>query len=107
VAAQNGALAFLRRSLSLFLKIKSLRSDSAFYQAAVIDGFAERGIGYTITADQHAGVKEVIKTVGNWKPLLTAGRLVRHGRRLILRLATSLEKYRMFLQVRRLCATFR
>ena len=242
VAAQSGAVGFLRRCLNLCPKIKYLRSDSAFYQAAVIDECVERGIGYTITADQDAGVKEVIKTVRDWKPLFTAageatdrevgtaihllrkakepvrlvvqrwrdpqlalfepkgycyqviasnrdelgaeevvwfhnqrgqvenfikelkigfgmeqmasgdfganalwfalgvlaynltqaqkllfldegwrsktistlrwqliqtaGRLVRHGRRLILRLATSLEKYRLFLEIRRLCATF-
>jgi len=242
VAAQSGAVGFLRRCLELCPKIKYLRSDSAFYQAAVIDECVERGIGYTITADQDAGVKEVIKTVRDWKPLFTAageatdrevgtaihllrkakepvrlvvqrwrdpqlalfepngycyqviasnrdelgaeevvwfhnqrgqvenfikelkigfgmeqmasgdfganalwfalgvlaynltqaqkllfldegwrsktistlrwqliqtaGRLVRHGRRLILRLATSLEKYRLFLEIRRLCATF-
>jgi hypothetical protein len=242
VAAQSGALAFLRRCLNLCPRIKYFRSDSAFYQAAVIDECEERGIGYTITADQDAGVKEVIKTVRDWKPLFTkereatdrevgtaiyllrkakepvrlvvqrwrdpqlalfepngycyyviasnrdelgaeevvwfhnqrgqvenfikelkigfgmeqmtsgdfganalwfalgvlaynltqaqkllfldegwrsktivtlrwqliqtAGRLVRHGRRLILRLATSLEKYRLFLEIRRLCAAF-
>jgi hypothetical protein len=242
VPAQSGALRFLKRCLSLCSGIKYLRSDSAFYQAEVIEECEERGIGYTITADQDAGVKEVIKTVRDWKPLLTeegeatdrevgtaihmmgkagpvfrlvverwrdpqlalfepngycyhviasnrdeleaeevvwfhnqrgqaenfikelkigfgmeqmtsgefganalwfalgvlaynltqaqkllflderwrsktiatlrwqlietAGRLVRHGRRLILRLATSLEKYRLFLEVRRLCAAF-
>jgi hypothetical protein len=41
-----------------------------------------------------------------WQLIQTAGRLVRHGRRLILRLATSLEKYRLFLEIRRLCAAF-
>jgi len=48
------------------------------------------------------------KTVATlrWQLIETAGRLVRHGRRLILRLATSLEKYRLFLEIRRLCATF-
>ncbi len=69
VAAQSGALEFLRRCLSRCPKIKYLRSDSAFYQAKVIDECEERAIGYTITADQDAGVKEVIKTIGDWKPL--------------------------------------
>jgi len=242
VAAQSGAVDFLRRCLSLCPEIRYFRSDSAFYQAAVIDECEERGLGYTITADQDAAVKEVIKTIGDWKVLLdrdgretdrevgtaihalgkgkaifrlvverwidpqrslfspngycyhaiasnrdelvaeevvwfhnqrgqaenfikelkigfgmeqmtsgdfganalwfalgvlaynltqaqkllfmdegwrsktiatlrwqfieTAGRLVRHGRRLILRLATSMEKYRLFLEIRRLCAAF-
>jgi len=242
VPAQSGTLRFLRQCLSLCPRIKYLRSDSAAYQAEVIEECEKRGLGYTITADQDAGVKEVIKTVEDWKPLLTeagkatdrevgtaihamrkgeavfrlvverwhdpqlqlfepdgychyaiatnrddlsaeevvwfhnkrgqaenfikelkigfgmeqmtsgdlganalwfalgvlaynltqaqkllfleegwrsktvatlrwqlietAGRLVRHGRRLILRLATSLEKYRLFLEVRRLCAAF-
>jgi hypothetical protein len=242
VAAQSGALEFFKRCLRLCPRIRYLRSDSAFYQAAVIDECEERGIGYTITADQDAAVKEVINTISDWKVLLdrdgeetdrevgtaihtlgkgkavfrlvverwrdpqlslfspqgycyyaiasnrdelsaeevvwfhnqrgqaenlikelkigfgmeqmtsgdfaanalwfalgvlaynltqaqkllfmdegwrsktiatlrwqlieTAGRLVRHGRRLILRLATSLEKYRFFLEIRRLCAAF-
>jgi len=242
VVAQSGALQFFRRCLSLCPKIRYLRSDSAFYQAAVIDECEERGIGYTITADQDAAVKEVINTISDWKVLIdrdgqetdrevgtaihtlgkgkavfrlvverwsdpqlglfspqgycyyaiasnrdelsaeevvwfhnqrgqaenlikelkigfgmeqmtsgdfsanalwfslgvlaynltqaekllflapewrsktvatlrwqlieTAGRLIRHGRRLILRLATSLEKYRLFLEIRRLCAAF-
>jgi hypothetical protein len=242
VAAQSGALRFLERCLRLCPKIKYLRSDSAFYQAEVFNLCQERGLGFSITADQDAAVKQVIKTVRDWKPLFTAegaltdrevgtaihllnkakdpirlvvqrwrdpqlalfepngycyqviasnrdelkaeevvwfhnqrgqvenlikelkigfgmeqltsgefsanaiwfalgvlaynltqaqkllfldegwrsktiatlrwqliqtaGRLVRHGRRLILRLATSFEKYRLFLEVRRLCATF-
>jgi hypothetical protein len=72
VAAQSGAVAFLRRCLNLCPRIKYFRSDSAFYQAAVIDECEERGIGYTITADQDAAVKEVIKTVRDWRPLFTA-----------------------------------
>src|SRR4030066_566210 len=72
VAAQSGAVAFLRRCLNFCPRIKYFRSDSAFYQAAVIDECEERGIGYTITADQDAGVKEVIKTVRDWRPLFTA-----------------------------------
>ncbi len=242
VAAQSGALRFLKRCLKRCPKIRYLRSDSAFYQAEVFNFCQEEGLGFTITADQDAGVKEVIKTVRDWKPLLgpegeasdrevgtaihllskarepvrlvvqrwrdpqlplfepngycyhviasnrdeleaeevvwfhnqrgqvenlikelkigfgmeqmtsgdfsanalwfalgvlaynltqaqkllfleegwrsktiatlrwqlieTAGRLVRHGRRLVLRLATSLQKYRLFLDIRRVCAAF-
>jgi len=72
VAAQSGALRFLRRCLRLCPKIKYLRSDSAFYQAEVINLCQERGLGFSITADQDAAVKQVIKTVRDWKPLFTA-----------------------------------
>jgi len=71
VAAQSGALKFLKRCLRLCPKIRYLRSDSAFYQAEVFNFCQEHGLGFTITADQDAGVKEVIKTVQDWKPLLT------------------------------------
>jgi hypothetical protein len=69
VPAQNGPLRFLNRSLRLCPKIKRLRSDSAFYQAKVLNWCEEKGIGFTITADQDAGVKGVIKTVRDWTPL--------------------------------------
>jgi hypothetical protein len=35
-----------------------------------------------------------------WQLIETAGRLIRHGRRLILRLATTPEKVALFLQAR-------
>jgi len=35
-----------------------------------------------------------------WQLIETAGRLVRHGRQLILRLAASAEKYLLFLRIR-------
>jgi hypothetical protein len=41
-----------------------------------------------------------------WQLIEVAGRLIRHGRRLVLRLATSWEKYRLMLRMRRLVATF-
>ena len=72
VAAQSRAVKFLKRCLKRCPKIKRLRSDSAFYQGQVINLCEEKGIGFTITADQTAGVKEVIKTVRDWKPLRTA-----------------------------------
>jgi hypothetical protein len=52
LAAQSGALDFLSRCLGVCPETRYLRSDSAFYQAAVIDKCEERGLGYTITADQ-------------------------------------------------------
>jgi hypothetical protein len=36
-----------------------------------------------------------------WLLIEVAGRLVRHGRRVILRVATSLDKYRIYLEMRR------
>ncbi|NIO04450.1 MAG: hypothetical protein GTN74_07480 [Proteobacteria bacterium] len=34
-------------------------------------------------------------------PFKVAGRLVRHGRRVILKVAISLDKYRIYLEMRR------
>ncbi|MGB8953582.1 MAG: IS1380 family transposase [Candidatus Aminicenantales bacterium] len=70
VPAQSGVLEFLKDCIQLCPKIQRLRSDSAAYQAEVINWCEENGIGFTITADQDAGVKGVIKTVQDWKPLL-------------------------------------
>ena len=43
------------------------------------------------------------KTVATlrWQLIQVAGRLIRHGRRLILRLAVSLEKYALLVELRR------
>jgi hypothetical protein len=48
------------------------------------------------------------KTVATlrWQMIETAGRLIRHGRRLILRLATTPEKVALFLQMRRRLRAF-
>jgi len=70
VPAQGGGLKFLKRCLRLCPKIRRLRSDSAFYQAEIINWCVKNGMEFTITADQDVGVKEVIKTVRDWKPLL-------------------------------------
>ncbi len=70
VPAQSGGLRFLKRCLRLCPRIKRLRSDSAFYQMTVVNWCEEKSIGFTITADQDVAVKEVIKTVRDWTPLL-------------------------------------
>lgn len=70
VPAQSGALRFLKRSRRLCPRIKRLRSDSAFYQAKVVNWCEEKSIGFTITADQDVAVKEVIKTVRDWTVLV-------------------------------------
>jgi hypothetical protein len=41
-----------------------------------------------------------------WQLIETAGRLVRHGRRWILRLAATWNKYRLFIQIRLRCWAF-
>jgi hypothetical protein len=41
-----------------------------------------------------------------WQLIETAGLLVRHGRRMILYLATSWEKYQTFLNIRRRAVAF-
>jgi len=70
VPAHSGAVRFLKRCLRLCPQIRRLRSDSAFYQADVINECEEAKIGFTITADQDVAIKEVIKTVRDWEPLL-------------------------------------
>ena len=59
----------MKRCFRLCPQIKRLRSDSAFYQADVVNWCEANGIGFTITADQDAAVKEVRKTVQDWEPL--------------------------------------
>jgi len=41
-----------------------------------------------------------------WRLINTAGKVVRHGRRLILRIAASGEKLGVFLEMRRRCLNF-
>ncbi|NTU50910.1 MAG: IS1380 family transposase, partial [Candidatus Aminicenantes bacterium] len=67
INAQTGALAFLERCYGLCPKIRRLRSDSAFYKSDVIRWCQTRGVGFTITADQSPAMKEVIRTVRDWK----------------------------------------
>jgi len=69
IAPQAGAVPFLERCQSVCRKIARLRSDSAFYRSDVIRWCQEKGVGFTITADQTAGMKEVIKTVRDWRRL--------------------------------------
>ena len=49
------------------------------------------------------------KTVATlrWQLIQVAGRLIRHGRMLILRLAASLEKYSVLVELRRRVVAFR
>jgi hypothetical protein len=63
VLAGAGAIDFLEKCLALCPGIKRIRSDSAFYHADVLNWCEERGIKFTITADQDKGVKAAIQTV--------------------------------------------
>ena len=49
-------------------RIKYYRSDSAAYQAGVINHCFEHDMLFTITADQDKGVKESIKSIKKWLP---------------------------------------
>jgi len=57
------ALGFLSRSLADLpgsIGKLYLRSDSAFYQAAVMDHCQEKEVGFTISADKDKAVMELI-----------------------------------------------
>jgi len=74
VPASFGAVEFLERCERVLpegKKITRIRSDSAFYQAEVLNWCEENGKKYTITADKDKGVREAIKTVRDWKKLFT------------------------------------
>jgi len=70
IPAGANAVMFLKKCFSALPAGKSisyLRSDSAFYQAGVINLCMEEKVFYTITADQDKGVKEAIKTIKDWQ----------------------------------------
>lgn len=71
IPAQSGAVEFIKRCFAAMPSGKSityLRSDSAFYQAGVINLCFESGKLFTITADQDRGTKETIKAIKEWRP---------------------------------------
>jgi len=67
ISAQTGARAFLEHCYGLWPKIRRLRSDSAFYKSDVVRWCQANAIGFTITADQTPAMKEVVRTVRDWK----------------------------------------
>jgi hypothetical protein len=74
VPAQAKAVEFLEgceKACPEEKRISYIRSDSAFYQAEVLNWCEENGKKYTITADKDKGVKEAIKTITDWKRLLS------------------------------------
>lgn len=73
VPAGEGALEFLEGCLALMpegKRISYYRSDSAAYQAKVMNRCFKGHIWFTITADQDKAVKEAIKTIKEeeWQP---------------------------------------
>lgn len=71
VPAGAKAVAFLERCMAKLPSGKRLavvRSDSAWYQAEVLNWCEDRGICYYICADLDAGVREAIGTIKEWKP---------------------------------------
>jgi len=70
VPAGAGALEFLKYCEHMMpqgKRIKYYRSDSAAYQANVMNHCFDNGMLFTITADQNRAVKDVIKTIKEWK----------------------------------------
>lgn len=70
--AGAGAVPFLkgcRQRMPRGKRIGYLRSDSAFYQAGVCNWCEDKDdrVLFTITADQDKAVKEVIKTIREWR----------------------------------------
>jgi len=49
--------------------------------------------------------KKTIQTL-RWSLIDIAGKVVKHGRRLWLLLATTVDKYRIYVEMRRRCMTF-
>lgn len=71
VPAGAGAVEFLKgcqQRMPRGKRIGYVRSDSAFYQAGVLNWCEEKGVLFTITADQDQAVKEVIKAIREWRP---------------------------------------
>lgn len=72
VPPQAQALPFLDSALERMptgKRIGFLRSDSAWYQAAIFNRCEEQGIVFAITADQDSAVKDAIARIQDWKPV--------------------------------------
>jgi len=71
VPAQAGAVGFLKKcfkALPVGKSIEHFRSDSAFYQAGVINLCFERRVLFSITADKDEAVRGAIKSITEWRP---------------------------------------
>ena len=70
IPAQAEAVSFIEKCLAAMPSGKTityLRSDSALYQAGVINCCFGHNTLFTITADQDKGVKESIKAIREWR----------------------------------------
>lgn len=76
VSPGAGILPFAQKCETALPKEKGiyLRSDSAAYQAEVIDHYSQPGRSFTITADQDVAVRQAIKNLAesDWQPYRTA-----------------------------------
>ena len=71
IPAGAGAVEFLEYCEAMMpqgKRIKYYRSDSAAYQAKVINHCFDNDMLFTITADQDRGVKEAIRSIKEWRP---------------------------------------
>jgi len=71
IPASAGALEFLEYCEAMMpqgKKIRYYRSDSASYQANVMNHCFDNEMFFTITADQDRAVKETIRCIKEWKP---------------------------------------
>jgi hypothetical protein len=71
IPAQAEAVSFIEKCFAAMPSGKTityLRSDSALYQAGVINFCFGHNTFFTITADQDKAVKESIKTIREWRP---------------------------------------
>ena len=71
IPAGAGAVEFLEYCEAMMpqgKRIKYYRSDSAAYQAKLINHCFDNEMLFTITADQDRGVKEAIRCIKEWKP---------------------------------------
>ena len=69
----SDALSILERAMNNMpegKRIARLRSDSAWYQAAIINYCESEKIKFTITADKDKAVMEAISNIKDWKPCL-------------------------------------
>ena len=74
VPAHAGAVEFLdkcEKNVPKGKQIDSIRSDSAFYQADVFNWCEKQEKKYSITAGKDSGVIASIKTIRDWKILMT------------------------------------
>ena len=71
IPAGAGAVEFLEYCEAMMpqsKRIRYYRSDSAAYQAKVINHCFDNDMPFTITADQDRGVKEAIRCIKEWRP---------------------------------------